>query len=75
MSQVARSSVVHHIPAEYISESVLLKIIESDLLLQKGYVAHDDVVSALMKNLESEQNVILNDIYRQTLEFVICAGH
>lgn len=73
IDELAGGSVTHNIPPEYISESVLLKIIESDLLTRNGYVDRDDVIQALMKHLVSEDNIILNDIYRQTLEFVVGA--
>ncbi|WP_058913398.1 biofilm development regulator YmgB/AriR family protein [Entomohabitans teleogrylli] len=61
----------HRIPAEFIPESALLKMIENDIRARNGEVTESAVIHQLMLMIKQEQNVILCDIYRQTLEFMI----
>ncbi|WP_202303612.1 biofilm development regulator YmgB/AriR family protein [Dryocola clanedunensis] len=71
MTDISVNSFVHTIPAQFLSDSALVNAVKEKLLAEKGFATLRDVRMIMTKQMESETNVILVDIYRQTLTFLL----
>ena len=55
----------------YLSERVVISEIRLELLSTKDRITNKDLILALILKLESENDVIKQDIYRNALEIVV----
>ncbi|QDY42284.1 biofilm/acid-resistance regulator YmgB/AriR [Candidatus Pantoea soli] len=56
---------------QYTSEKEVIAIIYKQLAAVKLRVSNKDIILALLERLESEQDVVQLDIYRQALELIV----
>lgn len=55
----------------YFSEKLAIARVYKELSRNKSVVTHKDLILGLILKLESEETVLMQDIYRQALEFVV----
>ncbi|NYS29272.1 biofilm development regulator YmgB/AriR family protein [Pantoea sp.] len=53
------------------TEQQVVTAVHAELARSKAHVSHKDVVLGLINRLESERDVVKQDIYRQALEHVL----
>lgn len=56
---------------EYLSERVIISEIRLNLSAKKDRITNKDIILALIHQLECENDVIRQDIYRNALEIVV----
>lgn len=57
--------------SQFVSEKAVLEDIYQDLSSRKAVVGNKDIIHSLLEKLESENDVIKLDVYRQALEMVV----
>ncbi|ADU71541.1 biofilm development regulator YmgB/AriR family protein [Pantoea sp. At-9b] len=57
--------------SQFVSEKAVLVEIYQDLSSRKAVVGNKDIIHSLLEKLESENDVIKLDVYRQALEMVV----
>ena len=57
--------------SQLVSEKAVLVEIYQDLSSRKAVVGNKDIIRSLLERLESENDVIKLDVYRQALEMVV----
>ncbi|WP_313683789.1 biofilm development regulator YmgB/AriR family protein [Pantoea sp.] len=57
--------------SQFVSEKAVLVEIYQDLSSRKTVVGNKDIIFSLLEKLETENDVIKLDIYRQALEMVV----
>lgn len=55
----------------HLSEADVVRLAMAQITAQKGFVTNKDVIFYLLQKLESENDVVQLDIYRNALELVV----